>query len=119
MNSLLTCRGPQPLATAADWRWRIHVSHSVAPATMARNGNAPRFMRSQPAALTSAPDENDEMTMTMNTIASLRPWVFALGAGAEVAGSGVVPPVYMRFQSRPSVTGATENCQIAIPDTAT
>src|SRR5450755_3347105 len=97
------------------WR-RNSVSQRTAPATVTRSGSAPRFIHSQPAALTNAPDENDEMLITVNTMTSLKPCVFALSAGLYDSISSVVPPVYMKFQPTPRRTSAAQNCHNASPD---
>src|SRR3982750_2887194 len=81
---------------------RIHMSHSTAMATIVSNGTTAAFIHSHPAADTSAPDENDDTPITVNTIRSLRPCVLARSAGRYDSVRSVVPPVYMKFQPTPS-----------------
>ena len=68
-------------ARTAGRRERSHASHATASATTTSTGSAPAFIASQPAAETSAPDENDEIPMIENTMKSLAPCVFAFSAG--------------------------------------
>jgi hypothetical protein len=56
--------------------------HGVRVKYSPRTGSTAAFMSSQPAVDTSAPDENDEMPITVKTIRSLAPCVFAFSAGA-------------------------------------
>src|SRR6267154_2901734 len=71
------------LPVTRAFRWRNTVSQSTALATTASSGSAPRFIQSQPAALINAPDEKDETLITVNTMTSFMPWVFAFSRSEE------------------------------------
>src|SRR6185436_3629980 len=87
-------------------RDRTRAYQTTTTATSARNGSAAQFITSQPAADTSAPDENDDSAIVENTMKSLAPCVRDFSAGVYASVSSVVPPVYMKFQPAPISTSA-------------
>src|SRR5262249_35660053 len=62
----------------------------------------------QPWVLTSTPDENADTACTANTVTSFTPCAFAFSTGRYASVSSVVPPMYMKFQPRPSITSASQ-----------
>src|SRR5215831_10504568 len=87
-----------PVRATPPMRFLRTASQIEASATAATNGSATAFMRSQPAASMSAPDDSDDTPITVKTMKSFRPCVFAFSCAVYASVSSVVPPVYIRFQ---------------------